>query len=225
MRVRRLVKLSTAVLAVCLFGMLTLFSGAFYTYSVLTDEALVAELTFTALGPQRYEAQLTTDDGCTQRTFELYGDQWRIDARFLKWHSWANLLGFDAYYRLSRIEGRYAVVEQQNTLPNVAYSLADEPAWDFVDIAIGMGRWNVFVDSVYGSSTFLEVDTDSLHRVYRTQTGLIARTQPLPPPRGPSGALEVEVLHACGREPGIWQRFSTWADRRVGGLLGRQAAG
>jgi hypothetical protein len=225
MRIRRFVKLG-AVLAVLSFLMvLTLFSGALYTYSVLTDEALVAELTFTPLGPQRYQAQLTTDEGCTQQQFELYGDQWRIDARFLKWHAWASLLGFDAYYRLSRFEGRYADVGQQNTRPNVAYALNPEPALDLVDLAAGMGRFNVFVDSTYGSSTFQDVDPALIHRVYRTQTGLIARTQALPPVPPRTDALRVEVVRACGGEPGVWQRFTTWADRHVGGLLGRQAAG
>lgn len=225
MRVRRVAKLGAALVVIGLLAIFTLFSGALYTYSVLTDEALVAELRFTALGPQRFEAQLTTDDGCTHRAFELFGDQWRLDARFLKWHGWANLLGFDAYYRLSRIEGRYSDVSQQNAQLNVAYPLADEPALDIVDLAAGMGRWNVFVDSTYGSSTFQNVDTASIHRVYRTQTGLIARREALPPPRRPSESIQVEVLNACGREPGLWQRFTTWADRGVGRVLGRQAAG
>ncbi len=225
MRIRRYVKLSAALAVVCLLAMLTLFSGALYTYSVLTDEALVAELRFSALGSQRYQAQLTTDDGCTERTFELYGDQWRVDAKFLKWHAWASLLGFDAYYRLSRFEGRYADVEQQNTQPNVAYSLNHEPAIDLVDLAAGMGSWNVFVDSTYGSSTFQDVDPALIHRVYRTRTGLIARTEALPPTPQRTNAIQVEILRACGEEPGVWQSFSTSADRSVSGLLGRQAAG
>ena len=96
---------------------------------------------------------------------------------------------------------------------------------DIVDIAAGMGRWNVLVDTTYGSSTFQDVDTASIHRVYRTQTGLIARIEALPPPRRPSEIIQVEVLNACGRQPGYWQRFTTWASRSVGRALGRQAAG
>jgi hypothetical protein len=225
MRIRRYIKFSAAFLAIGLFAVVTLFSGAFYTYAVLTEEALVAELRFTALGPQRYEAQLVTDGGCTHRKFDLYGDQWRLDARFLKWHAWATLLGFDAYYRLSRIEGRYADVAEQNSRDTVAYALADEPALDIVDIAAGMGRWNVLVDTTYGSSTFQDVDTVSVHRVYRTQTGLIARKEALPPLRRPSEIIQVEVLNDCGQEPGYWQRFTTSASRGLGRLLGRQAAG
>ncbi|MGD8323491.1 MAG: hypothetical protein PVF50_03920 [Gammaproteobacteria bacterium] len=225
MRIRRYVKLSAALLVIGLFAVLTLFSGALYTYSVLTDEALVAELHFSELGPEHFEARLVTDGGCTERSFDLYGDQWRLDARFLKWHGWANLLGFDAWYRLSRIEGRYADVSEQNSRRNLAYSLEAEPALDLVDIAAGMGRWNVFVDSTYGSSTFQDIDTESVHRVYRTQTGLIARSEALPAAPRSADAIVVEVQNACGRPPGIWQRFSTWVDRSLSRALGRHGAG
>lgn len=201
-----------------------LASGALYTYSVLTEEALVAELQFTQLGPEHFTARLVTDDGCSHRTFDIYGDQWRIDARFLKWHSWATLLGFDAHYRLSRIEGRYADVAEQNVRPNVAYSLAPESALDIIDLAAGMGRWNVFVDSTYGSSTFENIDTESIHRVYRTQTGLIARRNVPAAVPGSTAALQVEIARACGATPGIWQRLTTWADRSIGRAVGRQAA-
>ena len=223
MRLGRLIRLGTALVFASAFAVLTLFSGALYTYSVLTDEALVAELRFTQIGPQHYEAQLATDNGCTQRSFELYGDQWRLDASFLKWHAWATLLGLDAYYRLSRIEGRYVNVVEQNQRPNVAYALADEQAFNIVDLAAGMGRWNIFVDATYGSSTFQNVDTDAVHQVFRTQTGLITRSAELPAAAPREGALQVDVLNACGAEPGIWRRFTTWADRSAGRLAGRQA--
>lgn len=225
MRVRRILRFTVAVSVCCVLAMLTLFSGALYTWSVLTDEALVAELRFRQLGPQHFQTQLATDGGCTQRTFELYGDQWRLDARFLKWHSWANLLGFDAHYRLSRIEGRYLDVADQNTQPNVAYSLTAEPSLDLVDLASRTGRWNVFVDSTYGSSTFHDADPQYVHRVYRTQTGLITRREALPQPSPDADALFVEVVHACGGEPGYWQRFATSLDSGLGRLLGRRDAG
>jgi hypothetical protein len=225
MRIRRYLKVTVVLLALCVLGALTLFSAAFYTYSVLTDEALVAELRFFELGPQHFEAQLATDGGCTRRTFELYGDQWRLDARFLKWHSWATLLGFDAQYRLSRIEGRYADVAEQNVRPTVAYALENEPVLDLVDVADRMGRWNVFVDSTYGSSTFQTADPEYVHRVYRTQTGLIARREPLPGVRTSPDEIFVEISSACGQGPGYWQRFTTWIDRGLGRALGKQAAG
>lgn len=225
MRIRRYIKLSAALLVAGLVAVFVLASGALHTYSVLTEEALVAELSFTQLGPEHFAAHLVTDDGCSHRTFEIYGDQWRIDAHFLKWHSWATLLGFDAHYRLSRIEGRYENVVEQNVRPNIAYSLAPESALDVIDLAAGMGRWNVFVDSTYGSSTFENIDTESIHRVYRTQAGLIARRDVSENSPHSMAAIQVEIAHGCGATPGVWRRLTTWADRSIRRALGRQADG
>lgn len=219
MRVRRLLKTLACLAAVLAVACFTLFSGALYTYSVLTDEALVAELHFRELGPQHFEASLVTDDGCRLRTVEIYGDQWRLDAQFLKWHNWALLLGLDAHYRLSRIEGRYASIEDQNTLRNLAWALEDESSANIIDLAAGMGRWNVLVDSTYGSSAYLDIDPDTDYRVFRTQTGLIARTEPRRENVRRDDALVVEIRSGCGVEAGWWQRFSMWVDRSLGEVM------
>jgi hypothetical protein len=42
-----------------------------------------------------------------RETFVLDGDEWQLDARVLKWHGAATLLGLDTGYRLDRIGGRY----------------------------------------------------------------------------------------------------------------------
>ncbi|HMB72654.1 MAG TPA: hypothetical protein VKQ06_03715 [Gammaproteobacteria bacterium] len=225
MRIRRYFKISAALLLAAGFALVALFSGSLYTWSVLTDEALVAELQFEALGPQHYEALVVTDSGCRQRTVELFGDQWRLDARFLKWKNWAMLLGLDANYRLTRIEGRYASVEEQNTRRNLAWSLEDGSALDIVELAADMGDSNFLVDSTYGSSTFQDIDPESIYRVYRTQTGLIARTAERPPQSRPGAALVVEVRNACGAEPSSWQRFTRWLDTRLGTLAREDTSG
>ena len=225
MRIRRYLKVSLAFVVVSAFALFALFSGALYTWSVLTDEALVAELRFAELGPQRFEALVITDDGCRQRTVEIFGDQWRLDARFLKWKNWALLLGLDAHYRLTRIEGRYASVEEQNTRRNLAWSLEDDQGLDIVELAADMGRWNFLVDSTYGSSTFLDIDPEATYSVYRTQTGLIARSAPLPPQPRAGEALRVEVSNACGGDPGVWQRFTQWLDGGAGSVLRRDETG
>jgi hypothetical protein len=219
MRVRRYVKVSVVLALLVLLGFAALISGSLYTYSVLTDEALIAELRFTELGPQHFEATLITDEGCRQRDFELFGDQWRLDAEFLKWHNWALLLGFEARYRLTRIEGRYSRIEDQNTQRNFAWALDDEPALDLVGLVADSLRFDFLVDSTYGSSTFRPIDTRSVHRVYRTQTGLIARSTPLPEERPGGESLTVEIRNACGRGPGLWRRFALWVDRGLGRLL------
>ena len=77
--------------------------------------------------------------GCDERTFPVFGDQWRVDAEFLKWKYWALLLGLDSQYRLDRLEGRYRSAAEQNSQPNVAHDLSERTAVDLVALA-GVAR-------------------------------------------------------------------------------------
>ena len=49
------------------------------------------------------------------RKFTVHGDEWRIDARVLKWKPWANVLGLDTQYRLDRLSGRYESTQPPET--------------------------------------------------------------------------------------------------------------
>ena len=68
---------------------------------MLTDEALIAKLRFVQIAPRHYQVELRSGDFCERQRFELFGDEWRLDARFLKWKPLANLFGFDAMHRLT----------------------------------------------------------------------------------------------------------------------------
>ena len=96
--------------AVALVLLLALFSVSYFGYSNLTSETRIAELSFTQIDTDEYLVNLATGDFCEVRSFVVLGDQWRLDARFLKWKYWAAALGFESKYRLDRLEGRYADV-------------------------------------------------------------------------------------------------------------------
>jgi hypothetical protein len=84
----------------------TLLPGSnLHTWHRLTNEAPIAELTFSQVGPRAFEATIAYGDFCTAEHYRLYGEQWRLDARFLQWRPWANLPGFDAVYRIERVAG------------------------------------------------------------------------------------------------------------------------
>ena len=215
---RRLLKLSLLLLVVAAVLSIMLLSASIYTFNALTDETLIAELTFDPANGRQYVAHLRTGDRCDERELPLFGDQWRIDAEFLKWKSWANLLGLDAQYRLDRIEGRYASIEDQNNEPNIAHSLGGGTALDVVDLAGKLGSWNFLIDATYGSSVYHDIDTANLYSVYRTQSGIITREAPRPTAGSPTA---IKVTRACGGEPPVWQRITSWTDDRVVDALHR----
>ena len=177
-----------------------------YTYHRLVDESPVAELRFSTRGPQQYDATLAWGDFCDPQHFTLYGDQWRIDARFLKWRSWANLLGFDAMYRVERLSGRYRDVAEENEKRRVAYSLQPAEALNLTSIMERYTGTFSPVDTVYGSSVYDDMDERYIFYVFRGQSGLLVRGIPRHTPASTPSGLTIEIDKACARKPGLLRR-------------------
>src|SRR5262245_29370293 len=192
-----------------------LLSASMYTYHRLSGETLIAELTFDQAGDREYAAHLRTGDRCDERVLTVYGDQWRVDAEFLKWKYWALLLGLDSQYRLDRLEGRYRSVVDQNTQPNVAHGLSDRTAVDLVSLSESLDSWNFLLDATYGSSTYQAIDVDNVYYVFRTQTGIITRHEPRPVQPKNGASFNVTIDGACDQPPSMWQRFTAWTDDKV----------
>jgi len=211
----RLIK--TSVLTLLLLGILCLLllSASVYTYSSLTSELLVAELRFNLTGEREYLANLRTGDFCEEKQFQVMGDQWRLDAEFIKWKYWALALGLDSQYRLDRFEGRYRLISEQNSEPSLAYDIQKDTTLDIGKFSKTLGAFNFLVDATYGSSTYNDIDTASIFYVYRTQTGLITRSKKDALPHRGQGGLVVQVTRPCGGVPGYWQRFSAWVDDKL----------
>ncbi|WP_341364585.1 hypothetical protein P8T57_03405 [Thalassospira sp. SN3W] len=151
------------------------------TYVRLTAEEPIAKMYFEPLEDDVFEAHLAAGEGGDVGIFEIYGDQWRIDAEFIKLKPWANVMGMDARYKLVRFEGRYRDIEDENTKPKMAYDLVQDDALDLMNY---LAEWNFLVDAEYGSSTFTDIKQDTLYSVYRTQSGIIVRYEPMPDPIG-----------------------------------------
>jgi hypothetical protein len=211
---RRAFKFSLGVVVLLAALSLLLLSATVYTYDRLTAETLIAELRFDPAGERQYVAYLRTGDRCAERTVPVLGDQWRVDAEFLKWKYWALLLGLDSQYRLDRLEGRYRTAAEQNSQPNVAHELSERTAVDVVSLAEGLGSWNFLLDATYGSSTYQDIDVGNVYYVYRTTTGIITRHEPRPVRPRSGEPLSVSINGACG-EPSLWRRFTAWTDDGV----------
>lgn len=178
---RRLVKLSLLTV-VLLSGLLVASMGlTILTYVRLTAEEPIAKMYFEPLGKDLFEAHLAAGEGGDVGIYEIYGDQWRIDAEFIKLKPWANVMGMDARYKLVRFEGRYRDINDENTKPKMAYNLGQGDALDLMSY---LAEWNFLVDAEYGSSTFTDISEDTLYTVYRTQSGIIVRSEPMPGPIG-----------------------------------------
>ena len=177
----RLVRVSLLLVVVLSVALVASMGLTILTYVRLTAEEPIAKMYFEPLEDNLFEAHLAAGEGADVGIFEIYGDQWRIDAEFIKLKPWANVMGMDARYKLVRFEGRYRDINDENTKPKMAYDLGQGDALDLMNY---LAEWNFLVDAEYGSSTFTDIKQDTLYTVYRTQSGIIVRSEPMPDPIG-----------------------------------------
>lgn len=144
------------------------------TYQRLAYEQPAGELQLTKDGERQFDAVLTYPDG-ERASFLLRGDEWQVDARVLKWHAFANLVGFDAAYRLERISGRYTRVEDERTEPRTVYDLHAPGRIDPWELVHRYRSWVPWLDALYGSATFLPMADGALYEIKVSQSGLVAR--------------------------------------------------
>ncbi len=157
---------------------LSLLAMNILTYHRLTHETPIAAMHVERLDKQFYRLKfirLNMDDKkpCYS-SYDLQGDEWQVDARIIKWHGWANIIGFDAAFQFDRISGRYQNIELQRTrLPSV-FSLEPKEAYDLWDLK-NKYRWLPGLDAKYGQSVFLAMKDKQFYQLYMTQSGLITR--------------------------------------------------
>jgi hypothetical protein len=144
------------------------------TYQRMTAEQSAGRLQFTRIGYHQFNGVFSSPGG-EREDFALRGDEWQVDARILKWRAFANLIGFDAAYRLDRISGRYTKIEDERSLPRTVYPLSDPDRVDVWELAHRHQSWVPWFDALYGSATFLPMADGALYEVKVSQSGLLAR--------------------------------------------------
>jgi hypothetical protein len=165
---------ATALVLILLSACAALIAANLRTYQRLTYEQPAGELQFNRTGERQFNAVLTYPGG-ERAHFALRGDEWQIDARVLKWHALANMVGFDTAYRLERLGGRYARIEDERDQPRTVYSLNPPQRIDPWDLVHRYHSWIPWLDALYGSATFLPMADGALYEINVTQSGLIAR--------------------------------------------------
>ena len=144
------------------------------TYSSLSDEQVIATIKFDQVESNEYAyiAHLYDDKGSKINDYEVFGDQWRMDAGFIKMENWANVFGIDSKYALNRFEGRYKDIEQENNNKHKAYQLESHRV---------IGTFSFFVDTTYGSSVYKDIELNTEYTVLKSQTGLMVREKYIGP--------------------------------------------
>jgi hypothetical protein len=151
-------------------------------YRALTQEDLAARISVRPYAPQRFTAKLLFPDG-HEESYSISGDEIYVDARILKWHALANMLGLSTAYELDRIGGRYREVEQERSGPRTLYPLGREKPVDLFAMRKRYPFLEHFVDAQYGSAAYVPVGEPAELELRVSTTGLLIRAAP--PPKQP----------------------------------------
>jgi hypothetical protein len=155
-----------------------LVAGNMVTYTRLTHEQRALKAEFTKSGEHQFDVVLTYPQGDVQR-LTLRGDEWQVDARIVKWKPLANIIGFDAAYRLERISGRYSEIADERSAPHTVYPLSQASMIDVWTLVRRVSSWVPWIDALYGSAVYVPMADRAAFAVMVTQSGLIIR--PLDP--------------------------------------------
>lgn len=166
-----------AALSLSLAATLVLVGVGMVGFRALTSEQTAALVAVERTAPQRFTARFTFPDGA-ERSFELAGDELYVDARILKWHSAASLLGLRTAYQLDRVAGRYTSLDDEQTEPRTVYALAGDAPVDLFGLARRYPFLQPLVDAEYGSATFVPVAEGGRYQVRVSASGLLVRPGP-----------------------------------------------
>jgi hypothetical protein len=169
-----------ALLVLTLLISVFLVFSNLHTYQRLTYEENIVEVAIKRVSTQKFQLQLIYAESAVRsdvnQIYVLSGDEWQLDTRIIKWKGWANLLGMDSYYRLDRLSGRYAEVDQTNSMSQTAYRLFDaENGVSIWDLKRLLKSKLPFLDAYYGQSVFLPMKHGARFKVSISQSGLLVR--------------------------------------------------
>src|SRR5437879_4657170 len=143
-------------------------------YRALTQEELAARISVRPYAPQRFSAKLRFPDG-REANYSISGDEIQVDARILKWHALANLLGLATAYELDRIGGRFRAIEQERAAPRTLHPLGQQKPLDLFDLRKRYAFLAPFFDAEYGSAAFVPVNEPAELELRVSTTGLLIR--------------------------------------------------
>ena len=186
--------------------------GNVYTYTRLTDEEPIAQLMFTPINSQEFYASLRLGKFCESKSYRIYGDEWRIDARFLKWKSWATLFGADAMYRIERLSGRYTTIEDENSKFHIAHQITSNSTFELGELAEKYSKVLPMIDTFYGSSAYEKMKLGTLFTVYRTHSGIFVREQ--------TYTSDIPQFN-CDNKKSYWKGSILFIDRYIASLISK----
>lgn len=135
----------------------------------------IAQITVKHQSGKHYKAYMMAEGVPEMRTYDLYGDQWQLDAKVIKWSSYLEFFGLDAAYRLDRLSGRYERLQDELSSEASAHALYEE---SFLPDIWGLRTqypWLPGIEARYGSGTYVPMADGAKYAIFLRRDGLYAK--------------------------------------------------
>jgi len=163
------------VLFLTLSVVLVLSALDLFSYRQFKKDQPVAMVSLEKVSEQHYQANVSFIDAANERSFQLRGDQWQLDARVIRWRSIFSVLGAKPGYRLDRISGRYFSLEDERREERSEYQIAKSrygvDIWQWFK---DNGEYFPIIEAGYGSATYLPMAHGALFQIGVSSSGLVA---------------------------------------------------
>lgn len=146
------------------------------SYDELLVEKPIASLSFEKIDDQHFNVNVSYYINKAPADYEIYGDQWQIDARIIRWRGVVAALGAKPGFALERISGRYLSLEEERRKKRSVYSLDDvHRVIDIWELSVDKGFAFPWVDAHYGSAAFLPMADKASYMLSLSHNGLTAK--------------------------------------------------
>jgi hypothetical protein len=109
--------------------------------------------------------------------YYIHGDRFVVEAEVINFADWANLLGIETVYKMTRISGQYKDIELEKNAKRSAYELEGgaDPVWETLEY--NQEKLSPVVDGVYGSAVIQSArNNEKTWGIYMTEDGLIMKS-------------------------------------------------
>jgi len=128
------------------------------TYTNLTEEEPIVTIQFSQIKGKNHHIAILKDNlGNKIGKYEIYADQWRLDAQFYKMKYFAGVIGISSKYALDRFEGRYKNIDDANTRVETTFSARD--TWQTLPLDV---TYVIITDQQGHIALVRETDTDGI---------------------------------------------------------------
>ncbi|WP_086931809.1 multidrug transporter [Agarilytica rhodophyticola] len=146
------------------------------SYKQMLQDKPILTISFKQQEEQHYVSTLMNIEDGVEKNFDVYGEQWQIDARVIRWSGLFDILGAKPGYRLERLNGRYHSLEDERRKTRSVHPLSkSEYGIDTWMLVHKTNNMIPLLEATYGSAAYLPMADGAIYQISLSHSGLVAK--------------------------------------------------